>query len=393
MSEFTPPIDATKEVRSPGRIAYGRGATAELTEFVTEQSADSVLLVTDPGVHDAGATDAVVEALEDARVDVSVFTGVRSEPKLSMPVEAAQHVCEAGHDLVVGCGGGSSMDTAKLAGVLADHPVPIEDVLGMDNVPGDGRPVALLPTTAGTGSEVTHIGVFADPDDGAKRVVYSPHLFADLAILDPDLTASMPPHVAAATGLDALTHAIESYVSMHRTPYTDTLARRAIELIGNNLRPVVHQGRRHHEARYRMLLGSMLAGQAFVNSGLGAVHALTYPIGIRFDLGHGEANAMLLAPVMRYNLPADRQRFAEIGRLLTGEDSGPEEAVDAVEHLTEEVGIPPGIGHLGPLDESDFASFADMAMTYSEHNIERNPRQLDRDDIIEIYWQAYEREE
>ncbi len=379
-------------VQSPGRITYGLGATAELTDYVDDNDLGSALIVTDEDILDAGVIDPVVAALEDGDASVDVFTDVKPEPKLSMVGDAIDTLGDGGHEIVVGVGGGSALDTAKLAAALADEEVAITDTLGMGNVPGPGRPLALVPTTAGTGSEVTHIGVFSD-ESGVKRVVYDEHLFADLAIVDAELTRSLPKPVAAATGLDALTHAIESYVTVLRTPYSDALAREAIQLIGDNLRQAVLQGKHNDEARYNMSLAATIAGQAFVNSGLGAVHALTYPLGIEYGVGHGRANAMLLPHVMEYNVPSEPERFAEIADLLGVDASGSTldrayASVDAVFELTEDVGIPTSIGHLGTLDEETLDSFADIAFEYSQHNIDRNPRTLDRDDVIRIYENA-----
>jgi len=378
-------------IRSPAHVEYGSGASAALESFARERGVDSALVVTDEFLAESGVIDAPVDRLEAAGVDVAVYDGVAPEPKLSMVEAAAERVAD--HDLVVGVGGGSSMDTAKLAAALAEHGGPVREMLGMDNVPGATGPLALVPTTAGTGSEVTHIGVFADErDDGVKKVVFSPHLFADLAAVDPDLTATMPPGVAAATGLDALTHAIESYVTLLRTPYTDTLARRAVELVAENLRPAVSQGSANDEARANMSLAATLAGQAFVNSGLGAVHALTYPFGMACDLGHGLANGVLLPHVMRYNVPAEVERFAELADLL-GAERRPGEStrvfadrsVEAVFDLLEDVGVPTSIADYGDFDRSTFAEWADVAFEHSEHNVERNPRHMGREDVIDVF--------
>jgi len=379
-------------VQSPDKITYGLGATDELGEYATANDLDSALVVSDGNIVDAGVTDPIASTLEAAGVSVEFFTDVKPEPKLSM-VEDAVDVLEAGgHDLVVGAGGGSVLDTAKLSSALADYDVPIEDTLGMGNVPGAGRPLVLVPTTAGTGSEVTHIGVFSD-EEGVKRVVYDEALFADLAVVDADLTSSLPKPVAAATGLDALTHAVESYVSTLRTPYSDILARDAIETIGSNLRGAVLQGGNNDEARYQMALAATVAGQAFVNSGLGAVHALTYPLGSEYGVGHGRANAMLLPHVMAYNVPAEPERFAEIADLLGADAEGSTldrayASVDAVFELTEDVGVPTSIGHLGDFDDAELETFTDIAFEYSQHNIDRNPRGLDRDDVMHIYRNA-----
>lgn len=391
-------IDDTYSVESPDRVEYGKGATETLGEFANEAGIESALIVTDGDLVKAGVVTPPESALKDAGVEVAVYDGVAPEPKLDMAEEAAKRVREDDHDLVVGVGGGSSMDTAKLASVLAEHDAPVREMLGMGNVPGEGRALALVPTTAGTGSEVTHIGVFADPeDDDAKKVVYSSYLFADLAVVDPELTASLPAPVAAATGMDALTHAVESYVTTLRTPYTDLLAERAIDLIGDDLRRAVHQGSNNERARYNMSFAALLGGQAFVNSGLGAVHALTYPLGIEHDLGHGLANAVLLPYVMAYNVPAEPERFAEMARLLGREEQPGDttldmayKSVEVVHDINEDIDIPTDIAEFGTMDASDFERFTDIAFEYSEHNIERNPRDLDREDVIEIFRNAYD---
>ncbi|TYT61066.1 iron-containing alcohol dehydrogenase [Natrialba swarupiae] len=392
-------IGDVNAVRSPNAIQYGMGATAKLEGYVTDEDLESALVVTDEGVLEAGAADPVFDALEAAGVEVTTYDGVQPEPKLHLAEAAADELTRADADVVVGVGGGSSMDTAKLASALAVHDVPVRELLGMGNVPGPGLPTVLVPTTAGTGSEVTHIGVFADgEDDGNKKVVYSEHLYADLALVDPELTRSLPPQVAAATGMDALSHAVEAYTSTLRTPYTDALARRAIELIGENFREAVHQGEHNDEARYGMSLAAMLAGQAFVNSGLGAVHALTYPLGTECGLGHGLANGVLLPHVIRYNVPAEPDRFADIATLLgvpeRADESTLERArrsVDAVCDLNDDVGIPNRIRDVegGDVDRSQFDAFAEIALEHSRHNVDRNPRRMTKDDIVDVFETAY----
>ena len=398
MAEGLEDVADVHGIGGPDRIEYGIGATERLGSFAADRGADRALLVTDADLTAAGVIDAPREALEAAGVSVDVYDGVKPEPKLRMAEEAGERLRDGGHDLVVGVGGGSSMDTAKVASVLAEHGDPVRDMLGMGNVPGAGRPLALLPTTAGTGSEVTHIGVFSDAEDGGnKKVIYSEYMYADLAAVDPDLTRSMPRRVAAATGMDALTHAVEAYTSVLRTPYTDVLARRSIELVAESLRPAVHQGAHNDRARYDMCLAATLGGQAFVNSGLGAVHALTYPLGTELGLGHGLANAVLLPYVMAYNAAAEPERYAEVARLLGADadsDATPREAAEAgveeVLALNEDVGIPTTVSAFGDLDTDDFERFAAVCFEHSEHNIDRNPRALDRDDVIQLFENAYE---
>jgi alcohol dehydrogenase len=397
MPEGVHAITDTSSVGSPAEVRYGFGAVEGLTGFADERDAGRAVIVTDSDIVAAGVVDPAVAALEAAGVEVAVFDGVKPEPKLATAEAAADAVRAAEADLVVGLGGGSSMDSSKLASVLAARDVPIREMVGMGNVPGEGLPLALVPTTAGTGSEVTHIGVFADQNDGDNKVViYDSHLFADLSLVDPALTESLPAGVAAATGMDALTHAVEAYVSLLRTPYTDVLARDAVERIGEFLRPMVHQGADNDRARYEMGFAAMTAGQAFVNSGLGAVHALTYPLGVECGLGHGLANAVLLPHVMEYNVPAEPERFAELARLL-GEEPAPGEStlelayrsVDAVKRLNEDVGIPNRVREVGDVDPDEFPHFAEICFEFSEHNIERNPRAMDREDVVGVFETAY----
>ena len=398
MTEGLEDVADVHGVGSPDRIEYGIGATERLGGFAADRGADRALLVTDSDLAEAGVIDPPRETLVAAGVSVDVYHGVNPEPKLRMAEEAGERLRDGDHDLVVGVGGGSSMDTAKVAAVLAEHDVPVREILGMGNVPGEGRPTALLPTTAGTGSEATHIGVFSDAEDGdAKRVIYSDYMYADLAAVDPDLTRSMPRGVAAATGMDALTHAVEAYTSVLRTPYTDVLARRSMELVAQSLRPAVHQGEHNDRARYDMCLAATLGGQAFVNSGLGAVHALTYPLGTELGLGHGLANAVLLPYVMAYNAAAEPERYAEVARLLgadVDDDAGARRAaeagVEAVLSLNEDIGIPTTVSAFGDLEIEEFERFADVCFEHSEHNVDRNPRTLDRDDVIQLFENAYE---
>ncbi|MFW6385134.1 MAG: iron-containing alcohol dehydrogenase [Halodesulfurarchaeum sp.] len=381
-------------VQSPEVLEYGFGAIDSLADFADDLDAETALIVTDANLVEVGVIDEPRSKLESVGFEVDVFDSIQAEPTLGNAADAADTVAAGDYDLVVGVGGGSSLDTAKIGAALADLDRTPWDVLGMGNIETRERPLALVPTTAGTGSEATHIGVFADERDGGdKKVIYSDPLYADFSAVDPALTETMPPSVAAATGMDALTHAVEAYVSTKRTPYTDMLARSAIERVATALRPAVHQGTENDWARYQMSLAATLAGQAFVNSGLGAVHALTYPLGKEYHLGHGLTNALLLPYVMAYNVPADRERFRDMARWLQPEKeevTDPMESVEAVFSLLEDVEIPTDISGYGDLDRDDFERFADIAMEKSAHNVERNPRFLDKDGIVEIFENCYE---
>jgi alcohol dehydrogenase len=380
--------------RMPDQLQYGSNATDALTPFASKGDVDKAILVTDVALVEAGVIDPVVTALDDADVSVGVYDGVVTEPKLPTVEALSERVQAKECDLIVGVGGGSCLDAAKVASVVADSNATVRGVIGTDRVAGDGLPLALLPTTAGTGSEVTDGAVLADPDDGgAKKVVISEALLADLALIDPKLTATLPSQIAASTGADALTHAIEAYVTTSRSPLTDILCQDAIGSIGDALVEAVHE--ESLEARYAMSLAATEAGLGFSNAGLGAVHALTYSIAIEYGIGHGLANAVMLPHVMAYNIPANPERFAEIARLL-GRTRGADqstldfarESVDAVTSLLASVDLPSSLRDVGDVHRSEFERFANIAFEHSSHNIRANPRSLDRSDAITIFKNA-----
>jgi alcohol dehydrogenase len=366
-----------------------------LESFGREQEAERAIIVTDEALVDAGIVEPAVTALADAGVSSEIYNGVVTEPKIRTVEEVMDTIRVENYDIVVGVGGGSCLDTAKVASVVVERDLTIRDVIGIDQVPEHGLPLVLAPTTAGTGSEVTDGAVLTDTDDGGiKKVIVSDHLLADLALVDPDLTETLPPAVAASTGADALTHAVEAFVTTSRSPVTDGLCRTAIETIGNAFVDAVHEGT--EAARYDMSVAAAEAGLGFSNAGLGAVHALTYPIGIEYGTGHGFANAILLPYVMAYNIPAEPARFAEISRLLgRTQDPGQStrdfayESVDAVVELLDAVDLPASLQSVGNVDPGQFSEFADIALEYSSHNIERNPRELHNQDIVTVFEYAY----
>jgi alcohol dehydrogenase len=387
----------TFRIVAPDGVRYGPGVASDLAEFVPDDG--PVLVVTDASLLGTPATAPVFAALDDTEVET--FDDVTSEPKIGTVERATNAARASGASAVVGVGGGSALDTAKLAAAVAPGDGDVRDALGMGNA-GHGLPVALLPTTAGTGSEVTHAAVVADEADGGnKRVAHDPDLVADLALVDPDLSATVPPRIAAATGLDTLAHAVEAYVSRDRTLYADGVARRAIELVGEHLRPAVH--RNDADARAAMGLAAALGGHAFANAGLGAVHALTYPLGVEHDLGHGLANAVLLPHVVRYNAPADRDRFAAVAALLERGDGAPSPvdaggprseravaAADRIEALCADLGLPTRLRDLdAAVDRDAFERYADVCFEHSRHNLDANPRRLDRSDLVSMYRDAH----
>lgn len=304
-------------------IVFEPGAAGRLGEIAGRRLGPRILFVTDPGLRALGLGDTAVESLESSGAEVTVFDAVEADPSRATLMQAV----EAGRGVsgVVGFGGGSSLDVAKLAALLLGSGEDLDQAWGVRQAKGPRLPLVLVPTTAGTGSEVTPVSIITVGEE-EKRGVSSPVLLPDVAVLDPDLTLSLPPHITAATGVDAMVHAIEAYASRNanNNPLSKMLARQALRLLGANIERAVFSGK-DVEARGAMLLGSMLAGQAFANSPVAAVHALAYPIGGTFHVPHGLSNALVLPHVLRFNAPAASHLYAEI-------------AADAFPHLAE-VGI------------------------------------------------------
>ena len=291
-------------------LRMGAGLAGEIGQITRPICGDRVLLVTDPGMMATGLVQRVRDGLRAAGVAVTLFDQVQADPPESIVVQAAQKA--RGATGVIGFGGGSSLDVAKLAALLAASDQPLEEAYGVGNARGPRLPLVLVPTTAGTGSEVTPISIVTT-GASEKMGVVSPLLLPDLALLDPELTLGLPAHVTAATGIDAMVHAIEAYASVNpnNNPISRALAVEALGLMGRMLLRAV-QKPDDLEARTGMLLGSMLAGQAFANSPVAAVHALAYPIGGHYKVPHGLSNALVLPHVLRFNAQVAPEAYAEL---------------------------------------------------------------------------------
>lgn len=274
-----------------------------------------VFIITDPGLLKAGIVAPVADALRQQGCTVVVYHEVEADPPEAR-VLATVAAAQAAHtDLIIGLGGGSSMDTAKLVALLAATPQPLDSIYGLGLARGPRLPLIQVPTTAGTGSEVTPIAIVTTPSHEKKGVV-SPLLYPDIAVLDAELTLGLPPAITAMTGIDAMVHAIEAYTSkIKKNPLADALAREALRLLYDNLLRVIDNGQ-DIAARSAMLAGSMMAGMAFANAPVAAVHALAYPLGGHFHVPHGLSNALVLAPVLRYNLPEASQHYAELASVI-----------------------------------------------------------------------------
>ncbi|HEX8403983.1 MAG TPA: iron-containing alcohol dehydrogenase [Duganella sp.] len=365
------------------------GAAGKLGEHVAQRfpTAKRALLVTDPGFLKTGLVDAPAASLRAAGVEVAVYSNVVADPPEHIVLEAVDAARRHGTDIVIGLGGGSSMDVAKLIAVLAGGDQALGAIYGIGNVKGARLPLVQIPTTAGTGSEVTNIAIVTT---GAttKMGVVAPQLYADMALLDAELTLGLPPLVTAATGIDAMVHAIEAYTSRHKkNPLSDLFARKALGLLSANLITACQDGR-NLAARQAMLLGAMLAGQAFSNAPVAAVHALAYPIGGTFHVPHGLSNSLVLPHVLRFNLPEAASLYAELAEIVAPQASGSVEAraealVTAMQQIAVTTGIERTLQQVG-IKEADLDQLADDAMLQTRL-LGNNPRIITRDDARAIY--------
>lgn len=392
---------------SSGQIIFGSGALKHLGDVLKRLQLARVLVVTDENLLKAGVADEVKRAIGDRGV-LDVFTGGEPEPSLRAADACVAHAKAFKPDGLIGLGGGSNMDLAKISAATLAHGRTPRDYLGENQVPGPTLPLICIPTTSGTGSEVSAAGVFTDQDNNIKAGAMSNYLRPAVALVDPRLTLSCPRKVTADSGIDAMTHAIEAYTAVDladfplppeqvsvyqgRHPLGDCLAERAISIIGANL-PKAVDNPNDLQAREAMSLGALLAGLAFSNVGVGLVHALEYPIGGLTHCTHGAGNGMLLPWVMRYNLPKRQREFARVAELL-GEDTAglseqqaAERAVTAIETLNRTIGIPARLRDLGAKPEQ-IPEIAEKALAI-QRIIRVNPRVPTVPEVIELLKDAY----
>ncbi len=385
-------IDQLGSFEIKTHVLFGRGGIAGIGEVAANMGAKSFLLVADPAVAEHGLLDQARKSLKKAGLKGKEFTDVEPEPYLDNADSASDLGKEIEADLVIGIGGGSAMDTAKAASVLITNEGRAENYVGLNIVPLPGVPTIMVPTTAGTGSEVTFTAVFTNRGTKAKGGINSEFMYPDIALLDPDLTASLPPDVTAATGMDALTHAVESVTSRSSTVFTEALALTAVRLIAGNLRRAVFRGE-DMEAREKMLLGSLFGGLALANAGVGACHALAYPLGGHYRVPHGLANAILIPYVMEFNLPAAEREFALIAESMGQATAGLSKAaagamaVEEVRALARDINIPQSLAQLD-IPQSDVPRLIEGALQVTRP-VENNPRLLEEREAQEIYDRAF----
>lgn len=362
------------------------GAVARAAEFAQRRRLQRILVVADPGVLKAGLLQPLLDALTGAKLDYALFTGVEPDPGEHVVAAAYKQARDFGAQMVIGLGGGSSLDVAKLAAYFADSSETLRQIVGVEQTKGRRLPLVLIPTTAGTGSEVTPIAIVTLADQ-TKGGVVSSMLLPDLAILDPNLTLSLPPVVTAHTGVDAMVHAIEAFTSRHRkNVLSDALALRALKLLNDNIRTALGDGR-NAQARQDMLLGACLAGMAFANSPVAAVHALAYPLGGIFHMPHGLSNAVILTEVLRFNRDAALAQYAELGRALTMKSMSDDEAADflftTLDALLVDLKIDTRLSSYG-IRESDLDRLAEDALR-QQRLLVNNPREVTLADARAIY--------
>lgn len=381
-------IDEYKEFMMTTRVIMGKGTIKSLNQELLKLGLKDILLVTDKGIASTDIIGMVTKCIDETKIKVNLFTDVEQNPSVETIMAAFDLYKKHGCDGLLAVGGGSPIDTAKAVGVLATNGGVISDYYGLDVYKEAPAPIIVVPTTVGTGSEVTRGSVITDHKIEKKRAVVGLSLYPKIAFLDPELLVSLPPSITAATGMDALTHAIEGYVSEGSNVISDSMHRHAIYLIGKNIREAVTtRGVSRLNSIYNMQLASTIAGIAFGNSLLGLVHGLSHPVSARYRVSHGEGNAILLPHVVRFNWMARIEKYADISKLLeenqiTDQVELARKTADIITALSRDVGIPRGLAEVG-VDRNGIEMLANDAI--QEKYMVPNPRQATVQDIIEIY--------
>ena len=374
-------------------VLSGAGTSRQLGALAGNLGIVRALLVTDPGIIQFGLLDAAVDSLKASNIDYHIYSDVVADPPETVVMDAVRIAQEFACDGVIGFGGGSSMDVAKLLAVLIKGEQALADIYGVDQITGGRLPLIQVPTTAGTGSEATMVSIITTGET-TKAGVVSRTLLADKIILDAALTTGLPATVTAATGIDAMVHAIEAFTSKRlKNPLSDMLAREALRLMAGNIETAVKQGD-NLEARSAMLLGAMLAGQAFANAPVAAVHALAYPLGGNYHIPHGLSNSLVLPHVLRFNAPQAGELYAELAAIILPDQRLPEDAIAATGlladyflALAEDLGLQTKLQHMN-IAATDLPMLADEAMLQQRLLI-NNPREVSLEDALAIYTQAF----
>jgi len=387
------PLKPPALLRTPNVIWMGRNAINNLDQEIKALNGRRVLLVSDPGVVRAGLAKNLEAILEKTGFQYQVFSDVEPEPSIATAEKCIAFAKKTEADIIVGVGGGSPIDVAKATAICGKRGNSIRDFLGLDQVPSKGLPMIAIPTTAGTGSEATPAIVLTDQVDHTKKTVWSRYVLTDSALIDPMMTVTMPPQTTADSGIDALSHAVEAYISVRSNAYADALALEAIRLIGGNLRKAYGNGK-DLEAREHMSQAALLAGIAFGSSGLGAVHALGYPFTTFFGHSHGKGIGIVMPAVMRYNSSVCEEKFRRIAEAMGEKVDGftlseaALKAADGVEKLINDVGISTRISAYN-IPESKLKEMAESAILPNARLLVSNPRKMGVPEALEVYQKIY----
>lgn len=373
----------------PQDIVFGMGSLKRLPELLEKSDSKKMMIISGPVLEKIGVVKRVQDVVEAAGIETTTFVDIAANPTVDMVDAATKQYKESGATSIVALGGGSPMDVAKAVGVLARYGGSITDYEGAHLVPGPIEPIIAIPTTAGTGSEVTAFSVITDTTRNYKLTVFSYELLPKYALLDPEMAMTAPPSVAASCGIDALIHAWEAYTSLAASPFSDAMAEKALELIGGNIRRFV-ANRKDEEAACAMMSGSMFAGIAFAWARLGNVHAMSHPVSAFFNVPHGVANSILLPVIVEYNALADHGRYEKIYNYIREkkdpvQDFKPQMLVDEIKKLNADLGIPKSLSEVG-VTEDKIPQMAVDAM--KSGNIAVNPRQSTQKDIEMLYHKA-----
>ena len=381
------------QFQTTANIIAGIGSIQQLATLLKEAQYRKVLLVTDPGMLQHQLHTPILDIFTAISVEYAIYADVQADPPEHIMLEAVAFAKQHQVDAIIGFGGGSSLDVAKVIALLANpkQTQNIQDIYGINNAKAPRLPLILIPTTAGTGSEVTPISIVTTGET-TKTGIVSPILYADTAILDATFTTGLPAHITAATGIDAMVHAIEAYTSkIKKNFYTDMLAKQALKLLNKNLTPVLVNGK-DLEARQNMLVGSMLAGQAFANAPVGAVHALAYPLGGHFHLSHGHTNALVLLEVLKFNAPDAKHLYAELMQWLDPYSKGSIDGlcdlfIDHIQRHLDGSGLTLKLRDLG-VPEHMLETLAHDAMLQTRL-LQNNPREMTYEHALKIYQAIY----
>lgn len=362
----------------PTEIFFGIGALDNLNLEFSNRGWRSALVITDQGIPQTGLLSKLEDVLKASNVEYKVYDGVVPNPTVKVIEEARRSAKSFDPDVLIGFGGGSSLDAAKVVNILKVHGGTVFDYEGGETVPGPCGPIVAIPTTAGTGSEVTQFAVVSDPKRKVKMAIASKFIMPTLAVVDPTLSATMPHNLTAATGMDALTHAIESMTSLAEQPITDALSLKAIRLINENLPKAVQEGS-DLEARAKMAFASLIAGISLSNSYVGIAHSIAHALGGLYALPHGVCCALALPVAMEYNLDVKRHKYEQIAQAFGV--STAEEGIEKVRKLNDEIGMPRGLKAMG-VREDEIEKIAERAL--ADGSTLFNPRQPTKEEVIEL---------